>query len=244
MYLLLILAAPIHAAPDYSTLSQELTELRREVEREESELAGLRGRQESEIRSLAEQKAELEILRLRERLRLEAAQERIRLFATEQGELEERVAALAPVLEESLTNLEQWTMQGLPYRVEERAETLSRMRRDLTLGNLDPRTATAQFWQHIEDELHLTEQVGVSRNVVSLPDERVLARVAHLGLAAAFFELEGERYGQAVSRAEGWYWRELEGGEQRAVADLFSALSRSIRAGAFQLPLAPPEEGA
>ena len=190
------------------------------------------------------------------------------MLAAEQGELDERVTALVPVLDTALADLEAWTASGVPYRAEERTADLSRMRRELASGALDPRTATAQLWQHVEDELQLTEQVGVSRQVVELGEERVLARVAHLGLAAAYFELSSargnglmpvrgsgqrahrrhgrvahRRYGQAVYGPEGWTWEERDGLEEEAIADLFASLTRGIRSGAFSLPLAPPEEG-
>ena len=241
--LLLTLSAQA-VEPDYAALSAELVELRRTVEAEEDAVSALRSRQESERRALEEQRTELSILRQREALRRDAADERAEQLLAQQGELDESVAALAPILDRSLAELEAWTRAGLPYRADERAEVLAELREELATGVVDPRTATSRLWQHVEDELVLTQSAGVSRQVVALGGEHVLARVAHLGLVAAFFDVEDSRYGRAVAGPGGWSWVELAGPERGAAADLVGALTRSVRSGAFRLPLAPPGEGA
>ncbi|MBN2800882.1 MAG: DUF3450 family protein [Deltaproteobacteria bacterium] len=240
MPLLLILSGLAVAEPDLSSMAEELTALRLQVERADSELSALRARTESEARSLLDQRAELDVLLQREALRLQVTQELSAKASAEATQANQERSALTPVLLSNLATLRAQTEAGLPYQVDGRVEVIDALRAGLEAGTLDPRQATTRLWQHLEDELKLAEDSGMSRQVVEWPEGRVLSKVAHLGLVEAYCQAEapaGPRYGHARQVDGAWTFVPLEGDASRAVADLFSSFERSIHSGPFTLPL-------
>lgn len=243
LFLVLSLALPaptLAAEPDYTALANELADLRAQVERAETELTTRRGRAEAALHALAEQQSELQVLTQREQLRLDGAREQILELQAAAGDRGAEVQALAPVVARHAEALMAEARRAAPFRLEDRLAELEVVRDGVVSGAMDPRAGAARLWRHVEDELKLCEEAGLARQAVPLEGGAVLAQVAYLGLVALFFHTDDGRFGRAVPAEDGWRYEVLGGEAARALAELFDALGKSVRSGAFRLPLEPP----
>ncbi len=246
LWLLAALILPNPAAAqdaDYTALAKELAALRAQVEQAESELRSQRARSEASIRSLVEQRSELEVMIQREQLRLDSTREEILALQQAAQDRSTEVQALAPIVVQHAEALMEQAAQAVPYRLDDRLAELELVRDGVQSGAMDPRTGASRLWRHVEDELKLCEESGLSRQAVELSEGSVLAQVAHLGLVALYFQTDDGRYGHATRDGEVWTYSVATGQAERAVADLFDALRKSVRSGSFTLPLQPPSAG-
>jgi hypothetical protein len=241
LLLLTLLAAPIaaHAEDSYA---ERLAELRREVELLNDELEAdkeaLRGR----LRSLDAQRADLEAQLRREELRheqltrlLEEERERLAMLSTTSDEL-------MPAVRRGLVAVRASVNSGPPFHLAERLAAIDALEAQLDAGTLPSQQAASRVWQVIEDELRLTRENAVDRQVIPLDGADVLVDVAHLGMVGLYFRTEDGRVGCAVRAADGWRWEVIgDSADTEAVLELFDALEKQIRTGWFELPAALPE---
>lgn len=241
--LLLALALPTRALaeePDYTALAADLADLRAMVERTETALTARRTHAEAALHALAEQQSELQVLIQREQLRLDGAREQILELQAAASDRGEEVQALAPIVVRHAEALMDEARRAVPFRLEDRIAELEAVRDGVASGAMDPRAGASRLWRHVEDELKLCEETGLARQAVPLEGGAVLAQVAHLGLVALFFRTDDGRYGRASQKDGGWRYQVAGGEDARALAELFDALDKGVRSGAFQLPLDPP----
>jgi len=231
--------SPATAQPSPAKLAKEIAELRVEVERIESDLGIQRAQQEAELRSLVDQQAELDVLIQREELRVQTVRAEIERLRKESQQLDASTRDLVPVLLDQVARLRTNADEGLPFRIDDRRAELDEIADGVRLGTLDPRTTSARLWQHVEDELKLRDECGLSRQAIELDGERMLVRVAHVGMVALYARTDDGRYAMAQRDGGGWRFEELDGDEARAAADLFDSFDKQVRSGQFTLPLPP-----
>ncbi|MCA9543720.1 MAG: DUF3450 family protein [Myxococcales bacterium] len=230
------------AAPgDVATMASELSALRGQVEAQSQELEAVREAQRAELRALATQRSDLELAIRREELHQAQLAEAL---AAQRAEADPRAAddALIPPLTEAIAQLRAGIEGGLPYRTPERLESLDALARQLGDGSLPPPQAASRLWQLVEDELKLSRENAVDRQIRQIGGEDHLAEVARLGMVSLYFRTEDGRLGRAAPRQGGWAWEVLTSpGDVAQVDDLFDALRKQIRVGAFEVPAALPE---
>ncbi|MCO4745728.1 MAG: DUF3450 family protein [Proteobacteria bacterium] len=226
------------AAEDAAAFASQLADLRADVaalnEAIEAEKEGQRGR----LRSLDAQKAELEAQIRREELRIRqlrsAVAEREALLADDV----EGADTLVPVVLETLAGLRASVKSGLPFRVTERLDALAELERKTQDGTLRPQRAAARTWQFIEDELRLTRETSLDRQVIQLEGEDHLVEIARVGMIALYFRTDAGRVGRAIDGAEGWTFEPItDAATEARVLDVFDALTKQIRSGWFELPM-------
>lgn len=219
--------------------AERLAELRTEVSMlaadVDAERAAVRGR----LRALDAERAELQGQIRREELRsteLSAAlAERRDALALQDATADD----LVPALREALTGLRQRVSQGLPYRTDERVAAVDALSVQLDSGELRPEKAVGRVWQLIEDELRLTRETAMDRQVIAVGEHERLVDVARVGMVALYAR-DGHHYLQATATPDGWMWSRVA--ETDGIAELFSALDKQIHSGFFTLPGLPLEE--
>jgi hypothetical protein len=128
---------------------------------------------------------------------------------------------LVPSVKAGLAGLRPIIEEGLPYRTAERLAVLDELQTGLEAGTLAPHRAASRLWQTYEDELRL---------------------VARIGLVALFFRTADDRVGWAEQAGGRWGFVEATDRTAKAhVLELFDALDKQIRVGAFTLPGVIPE---
>lgn len=227
-------------AADLSGRAENLARLRAEVEELATEVSLAKEDLRARLRSIDTRIAEAESEIRREEVRLtqlEGDAERTRQLISAQGASAD---VLGPAVRDGLASMRAVVGTGLPYRTEERLAALDELEAGLDAGTLSAEDAAARLWGLAEDELRLTKENGLDKQVITLDGEELLVRVARLGMVALYFQTEDGRVGKAVRGADGsWSWLTLSGAEEQAqLYDLFDALDKGIRVGWFELPYA------
>ncbi|MBH25527.1 MAG: hypothetical protein CMH57_13975 [Myxococcales bacterium] len=228
-------------ADDPAELAKDLSRLRSEVEALNSDIELERDSMRSRLRALSAQKADLELELQRENLRMRQLEDartkrETRIASTSSSEdlLKPSVSKIAAALKERVE-------AGLPFKTEERLADLERIEEQLERGLIKPSDALSRLWSRYEDELRLTRENGLYKQVVVVDGEEVLADVARLGMVAMYFKTPTGGYGRMVREGAGWVakpYTRPENAEQ--VAALFDAFQKNIRVGFFTLPNAFP----
>jgi hypothetical protein len=225
------------AAGEEDSRAAELSRLRREVETLSSDVAMAKEELRGRLRAIEAQQTEIEVQIRREELRLAQAEGEMEARRSELATHTVRFAGLSPSVKGAIAVLRGVVERGLPYHTADRLAELERIERQTDDGVLAPEAAVARLWAFTEDELRLSRENGLDRQVVPVGGEEVLADVARLGMAALYFQTDGGRSGLARRNAEGWQWTELQDRDSaKRIATLFEKLRHGIRSGAFTLP--------
>lgn len=209
-------------------LRAEVAELRATVRRDQADLdarlssIGL-ARSEAEV-ALASEDLALE------RLRADLARQQ------EQVEGEDPYRVLIPTVTAGIARLRDRIEGGLPFRKAERLASLQELELGLQSGRVPPDKAATRLWQAVEDELALTRENAIDRQVIDLDGSERLVEVARLGMLALYFRAEDGTVGWW---ADGAWTVATDRSERAHVDELFTALDRRIRTGWFDLPGMP-----
>ncbi|MBN1653172.1 MAG: DUF3450 family protein [Deltaproteobacteria bacterium] len=218
---------------------KQLTNLRTAVDELESRLERIRSETQAERVSLLTQKGDLEIMLSKERVRQKTLR---RLRAKQLAEQRKSDSWSAQLMQPALDAAERLRVlirTSLPLKRKQRLDAVDEIVDDLKGPMPDPEVALSRLWQLLEDELKLTAESGLQRQVVEVRGKRLLVEVVHLGMGVLYFKTEDDKYGWAVSNEDGQHTFEILSDERRveAVERLFEALRKQIRKGYFQLPL-------
>ena len=230
---------PPSADPDIAAMAAELASLRNDVESLSQALTSAKEEERRQLAAIATARADLELNLRREGLR-EAQLSRMlaELEEASSSRSNESDALMAP-LTEAIASLEETIQEGLPYRTEDRLNALAEIKAGLEKSHLSPEQATSRVWQCVEDELKLSRENAIDRQILVIDGQEQLVDVARLGMVALYYRTQTGAVGLAERVQEGWSYpliTEPEGREQVTV--LFDALNKQIRTGWFTLPIA------
>ena len=233
----ILMAARDVFAADPANLAGELARLRTEVEELASDVESSKSAMREQLRSYAAQKADLEMELAREELRLrqlrEAKAKRIERMADDN----QRNELLKPVIARSAGFIEKSMLAGLPFQKSERIEAVKRIEKKNREGLLRSADAVSRLWDRVEDELRLSRENGVYRQVIRLEGEDLLVDVARVGMVMIYFKTKDGRVGRAERLRDGWTYRQLYAKEEKEqIFALFDSFKKQIRSGFFLLP--------
>ena len=224
-------------AEEVDTLGKQLVKLRGQVEELNAELDLLKQEQRTELAGIAAQRADLEAQRNRNDVQIGQLQGTLEENRRKAEAAGADSSALTPVLLDVIARLDRRIAEGLPFRVDERAQALDELRLQIEGAKVDAPRAANRLWAFFEDEIRLTRDNGLYSQTVELDGKARLADVAKLGTVALYFRTDDERYGQVVRDGGDWQWRVLEDGTAVGqIESLFDALQKQIRQGYFTLP--------
>ncbi len=238
-------ASPRPARADEAALraqAEQLAALRSEVETLSEDLALHKDTLRSDLRGLQAEEADLGARIRREEQRLAGLTLETERLQAETRSANESSAVLLPVLREALDALDARIAAGLPFRLEERRAEVAALRTQLDSELLPPATVASRLWQLMEDELQLTRESGLYKQIVPLGDSEVLAEVARIGMVSLYYRTDLGEVGKAERRGQTWTFTRFDDAErQAATQDLFVSLRKQIRTGWFELASPFPE---
>ena len=214
-----------------------LAELRAEAEALHSEVSRERADLDADLADLDTRRREIELEADRERLALDKLNQRIADARAEDAGSGEQFDGLQPVLFEGITTLRARIGAGIPFRREERLAALDALETGLRSHTLSPDRAASRLWQQVEDELSLSRENSLDRQVIEIDGTENLAEVARLGMIAMYWRTEDGRLGWFGS--DGRTLPASTRAERAQIDALFTALDRRIRSGWFELPGLP-----
>ena len=237
---------PVVAHADETELrsqAEKLAELRGEVESLSDELSLTKDTLRSDLRALQAEGSDLEARIRREEQRLTGLTLETERLQSETRAATEANDVLVPVLHTAMSELEGRIAAGLPFRIEERLQEVRTLRKQLDEALLPPPTIASRLWQMLEDELQLSKENGLYKQIVPLGDIEVLAEVARLGMVALYYRTDSGDVGKATRSGDTWSFQPFsDPAQQQATQDLFVSLRKQIRTGWFELASPFPEE--
>lgn len=232
----LVVAAPA-VADSVEDFAKRLSSLRSDVESLSAKLSTLSAEQRDELRSLARQKADLELELKKEEMRVAKLQaavgEKRAAIQADTG----RDAQLGPVFERNLQQVKKHVASGLPFRTQERLAELDKLEEQLRAGLLTPPRALSRLWTFVEDEFRLTRENGLYQQTISVDGQEHLADVVRIGSVALFFKTNDGTVGHALPSSGGYQYQAVSDADaKKQILNLFDSFRKQIRAGYFELP--------
>lgn len=230
------LAAPA-VADSVDDFAKRLSSLRSDVETLSAKVAALSAEQRDELRSLARQKADLELELKKEDVRVAklqaAVSEKRAAIQADTG----RDAQLTPLFARNLQQIKAVVASGLPFRTQERLAELDKLEDQLRTGLLTPPRALSRLWTFVEDEFRLTRESGLYQQTITVDGQEHLADVVRVGSVALFFKTSDGSVGYAARNGETFQYQTLaDAGGKKQILQLFDNFRKQIRAGYFELP--------
>jgi hypothetical protein len=224
-------------ADSVDAFAKRLSTLRGEVESLSSQLSALTTDSRDELRSLARQKADLELELKKEETRVgklgAAVAQKRRAIEADQG----RDAQLEPLFLENLDRVRGYVAASLPFRREERLAELKKLETQLETGLLSPPRALSRLWTFVEDEFRLTRENGLYQQTITVDGQEQLADVVRIGSVMLFFKTRDDEVGHVVTTDGGYEYRLVsEPAAKKQILSLFDSFRKQIRAGYFDLP--------
>jgi hypothetical protein len=220
-----------------SSLATSLARLRGEVEALSTKVDRNKADLRARMRSLATQKAELEIKIKREELRQRQLAKRKAEHKKRVSKQNARRKQLRPAVAKLATILRTAIGKTLPFKRKERLAEIDKVVARATDKLLQADAAIAQLWGRVEDELRLGRESGLYSQEITLDGKQHLVEVARVGMVMLYFRTRDGRYGMAQREGQSWRYVEIKDKPRwLLVAALFDAFKKQIRAGYFSLP--------
>lgn len=236
-FALALLTAPLAVADDVTALATRLAQVRGEVDELARRLNAQSTESKDALRSLARQRAELELEAKREETRLSKIAAATSSRRSEVEAEKQRGQKLVPLLQTTLEQTRAYVKQGLPFRTEERLAALDKLEEQHRAGLLSPARALSRLWSFIEDEFRLTRESGVYRQPVRVDGQERLSEVLRVGMLMLFYQSDDGSFGKAVQENGRWHFEAIgDPSEQKLLTEAFDSFKKQIRVGYFELP--------
>ncbi|MFN3918980.1 MAG: DUF3450 family protein [Methylohalobius sp.] len=236
----LSLLIPLTVQANTSGLEQmaaKLAELRAEVDRLQQELDQAKTAQRQKLEALGGQITQLEVEKRRQELALQKLRNEWESLSQKAPATSSTDAGLAESITRGVAALRRYVETSLPFKRVERLQALNDLEAKLTAGTASPKKLAGELWTLVEDELRLTRENGLYRQILPLEGENALVEVAKLGMVMLFFKTPDGRYGLAQRQGDGWHYEIVsEGDDRERIATLMESLRKQIRQGYFELP--------
>lgn len=241
--LLIAGGASTSLAEGATSMAERLASLRSEVEQLSHELSDIQADQRERTRSLSRQKADLELEKSREELKLKKLRAQV---AEQRKEIEAQDAKseeYAPLFDSKVETVRAYVEKSLPFRREERLAGLQKIVEQKQSGLIPAERAVSRLWSFLEDELRLTRESGLYKQTIDLDGEEHMVDVVRIGMVAIYFRTADDEVGHTERTDGGWKFTKVTDPKgQTRILDLFEQFKKQIRVGYFELPSALPVE--
>jgi hypothetical protein len=232
-----IVSAAEPAVMTVENIARELGSVRQEIAALHDEINSEQQVFSDQLRSLVNQKNDLEIKISRNDLNIQDLQRELAVLREKQQQQSAPSAALIPELKSAIVALHEVVAGSLPFRLQDRLDVLAGIEHRLQTQAISPNKALNQVWAFVEDELTLGRSSGIYSETLDLSGSPTLARVLRIGKVALFYSTESGNYGLIRFNEGRWQRQPLQQQQQIAmVEDLFESYAKNIRTGLFTIP--------
>lgn len=218
-------------------LSQEIIDLRAEVEALQDEVEAQKESYRSRMQSLNLKKADLTATLQREELSIKHLQATIDAIKAELAKNLSDDQNIQSIVADSIKSLRGYIEQSMPFMLEQRLQNLNELEQKLSDGSVSPYRLANQLWAAVEDEIRLHRDVGIYKQVLSIDGKEQLSDVVKVGMMTLYARTPDNTYAQLEAKNDHWQLRLLtDHNSQQAVDQLFDAVKKQIRNGTFALP--------
>jgi len=220
-------------------LAVKIVELRSQVEKLNTEHLALKTELTNELKSKGARAAQLESQMMSEEVREKQIVEKIKVLKKELTALTGTTDKFKPFVLKTINENIKRIENGIPFKKNERLADISKIKKKLESGLMTSEVALGRLWAHLEDEMRLTKENALHRQVINIEGEEVLATVAKLGMVTMFFHTEDNIVGRVEkNQASGVYNYVVlkDKINKNAILNLVSGLKKQIRHGEYQIP--------
>ena len=232
-----VTAASATDANDLKKLSQQIIDLRAEIEALQDTLEAQKETYRSRMQSLNLKKADLTATVQREEIAIKQLRTGIENI---KGELAKKLSAdqdITAIVQQSIDILRSYIQTSMPFKQQERLTNLNDMETKLEDGSVSPYRLANQLWASVEDEIRLHRDVGIYKQVLTIDGKEQLSDVVKLGMLTMYARTPDKSYAQLKKQEDSWQLLAVGDIEsQQAIDQLFDAVKKQIRIGAFDLP--------
>ena len=226
---------PAVAAPDSSTYleqSKQLSQIRADISVLQEEIREERSATQNQMLSLRGQKNDVELqLRRQEALNKELEERIAELSSQEAPKTDE--TDLDNLLYRIASDLKEDIAASLPYRHQERIESIDEILEEHKNGSLTSTQVATRLWSVAEDENRLNSENQFDSFSIQISGKDVLVDVIRFGMIGMLYHSQDGSFG-VWSGEKGWTTIE---NPARSLGQIFAQFQKGIRSGIFEIPL-------
>lgn len=217
---------------NYAEQAQSIASLRTEVSLLQEEIRDERSDQQNRLRTLEAQRSDVALQLRRQKAMTKEVRDRIAKQKT-LALPEESEAEIDAVLIEVATQLKADIRSSIPYRHQERLQSVDEILFARESNTLTAMQAATRLWAVAEDEQRLNRENQLDSLTLSIDEKDVLVDVVRIGMMFMLYQTKDGQFG-VWSQKNGWsqistHLQEFD--------TLFRQFRKGIRSGAFFLPL-------
>lgn len=236
-FIALLIPSFSQATVQTEALAKKVIELRQEVEILNDDYKTEREKVVGELKGLSIQKAELDSNVRNEEIRKKQLQEKLAKLKKEINDSSIESKELKPVVEQTIALLRSYITASLPFKKNERLQSLHRLAEKLEKNEISAVKASNQLWSMIEDERRLARETSLQKQTIVMGKKMKLAEVVKVGMMFLYFKTADGQVGMAKKQGDAWIYHAFqnESKEHQTLA-FFESLKKQIRQGYFEIP--------
>ena len=237
--ILIILPLASFASP--KDLSEQLMELRSEIQKEADQLEAEKLRINASLQSLTVQKGELSSQK--DLLEMKKNEMRKSLAAKKKahnGEDPEAYKGQSKKIDQSLIALQEYYRDAIPFKVKERLQEIDKLNDKKENKELTIAEYFESYWSLLQRELRLSESIEVQKGFVEIDEDRFEVEYLKVGMLSLYFKTRTGEYGHFVYKESDGSWGPIwikNSEHKKKLSEIFVARSQGITDGIYQIPL-------
>ena len=224
-------------AQNSEKIVESIMKLRGEVESLYTQIDENKDYYKAQMKSLSMQSADSEAQINRQKTSIKLAESELQKIQTKIANTSSDNVELKPLINDAITQLELTIEEGLPFKVNERIDSLKKIQTQLDANEITQERALAMLWASYDDTIRLTKEIGIFKQQIEIKDKKLLAKVAKIGSVMMYFQAPDESVGYVTKTASNYEYKVVTNPEDiKKITTLFDALQKQIRTGYFTLP--------
>ncbi len=218
-------------------ISQELVEVRQQIETLHSEISYEKDSFKDQMRSYSNQKSDLDVRVSRAALNIKDLQRELKKLTDSSRKNDYLHESIAPVLKGAISALRHSISSALPFKLSQRLSALDEIEHRLDNNIISSNKAANQLWAFVEDELMLGKSSGIYNDTLLIDGQDKLVKVLRLGKLVMFYKTHEGRFGVIKNKGGNWQQQRFDDADSIAQLEfLFDSFSKNIRNGQFVMP--------
>ena len=231
------LFSPSAFAQNNEEIIKSIMKLRADVESLYTNIDKNKDYYRSQMKSFAMQSADSDAQINRETTAIKLAKTELAKLQLKAKSKSSENTELQPLLEYALNLLESSIKDSFPFKVQERLDSLEKIRTQMKDKSITNERALALLWASYDDNIRVTNEIGLFKQNIEIAGKKTLSQVAKIGSVMMFFSTPDNRVGY-VAKSENIYTYKVitDPDDIKKIVNIFDALQKQIRTGFFDIP--------
>ena len=230
--------ASLHSGNSYEKLAENLASLREEVEGINSQVKNSKEAYKADLKTLVIKKAELEASLQSLDVEIQQAQQKSNQLKGKIQNAYGKSWELTPLLKEFSEKLYEYIKASIPYKKQKRLQAIEQIRDKVDKKEESPLLSLQSLWQSLDDEVRLSKEIALTKQVIEIDSKTYHSEVLHLGTTMMFFRIDHTKVGRAEKDNGKWKYKLVFDKSSKAeITELFEGIKKQIRTGLYKIPV-------